>query len=186
MLASAVGFALIVSAVGDRTHVLVVAKDVPAGRVLKVGDLRSIEVAAESGVVPVADRAHVLGRRAKVPLAAGSLLASTQLSTRAGFPPSGWSQVALAVDPGGAPPDLAQGERVAVMPGPSDASTGKNSTEEAPPSAVVGTVTGSKAPDSSGGPRVVTVLMETGAVGRATQMEHPRVVVLPAVGREAP
>ena len=38
---------------------LVLARDVPAGHVLTAGDLRSVEVAAEAGVVPVADRAVV-------------------------------------------------------------------------------------------------------------------------------
>ncbi|MFF2811834.1 hypothetical protein ACFVT2_32605 [Streptomyces sp. NPDC058000] len=51
---------------------------------------------------------------------------------------------------------------------------------------VTGTVTGVRAPESAAGPRVVTVLVETGAARWAAQLENPRVVVLPAEGREAP
>ncbi|WP_344396296.1 SAF domain-containing protein [Streptomyces vastus] len=188
VVVSAVGFTLVAQAAGEREQVLVLARDVPAGRVLKPGDLRVVEVAADAGVVPLADRGTVLGRQARVPLLAGSLLAPGQVGARADFPPKGFSQVALAVEPGGAPPDLARGERVAVLPGPDGAGAGavSDEAEEKAVSAVAGTVTGVRAAESAGGPRVVTVLVETGAARRAAQLEHPRVVVLPAQGREAP
>ncbi|WP_078492404.1 SAF domain-containing protein [Streptomyces yerevanensis] len=186
VVVSAVGFTLVAQAVGEREQVLVLARDVPAGRLLKPGDLRVVEVAADAGVVPLADRDTVLGRQARVPLVAGSLLAPGQVGARADFPPKGFSQVALAVEPGGAPPDLARGERVAVLPGPAGAGAVSDEAEEKAVSAVAGTVTGVRAAESAGGPRVVTVLVETGAARRAAQLEHPRVVVLPAQGREAP
>ncbi|MEU6572548.1 SAF domain-containing protein [Streptomyces sp. NPDC046805] len=184
MVVSAVGFTLVARTVGERDQVLVLARDVPVGRVLKPGDLRVVEVAADAGVVPLADRSTVLGRQARVPLVAGSLLAPGQVGTGADFPPKGFSQVALAVEPGGAPPDLVRGERVAVLPGPAGAEAVDE--EEKAASTVAGTVTGVREPESAGGPRVVTVLVETGAARRAAQLEHPRVVVLPAEGREAP
>lgn len=187
VLVSAVGFTLIASALGERSDVLVVARDVPAGHVLEAGDLRSVQVAAESGVVPVADRARVVGRQARVPLVRGSMLSERQFGVRAAFPPKGQSEVALAVEAGGASPELARGQRVAVLPGPSGLGAGKDGEGgEKAPGAVVGTVAGVKAAESAGGPRVVTVLVETGAVRRAAALEHPRVVVLPAQGREAP
>ncbi|MGP3949622.1 SAF domain-containing protein [Streptomyces sp. 7N604] len=186
VVVSAVGFTLVAQAVGERDQVLVLARDVPVGGVLKPGDVRAVEVAADTGVVPLADRGTVLGRRARVPLVAGSLLAPGQVGSRAGFPPKGSSQVALAVEPGGAPPDLARGERVALLPGPAGAGAVTHGSEEKAVSAVVGTVTGVRAPESAGGPRVVTALVETAAARRAAQLEHPRVVVLPAEGREAP
>ncbi|MGW2055901.1 hypothetical protein ACWCOZ_18620 [Streptomyces sp. NPDC001840] len=58
--------------------------------------------------------------------------------------------------------------------------------EESAASAVAGTVTGVQVAESADGPRVVTVLVETGAARRAARLERPRVVVLPAEGREAP
>ncbi|MDQ1024784.1 hypothetical protein QF035_002366 [Streptomyces umbrinus] len=186
VVVSAVGFTLVAQAVGERERVLVLARDVPSGRVLKPGDLRVVEVAADVGVVSLADRGMVLGRRAKVPLVAGALLAPGQVGTSAAFPPKGFSQVALAVEPGGAPPDLGRGERVALLSGPSGSGAATDEAEEKAASAVAGTVTGVRAAESAGGPRVVTVLVETGAARRAAQLEHPRVVVLPAEGREAP
>nr|WP_237556134.1 SAF domain-containing protein [Streptomyces sp. SID5914] len=187
VLVSAVGFTLIATELGGRTDVLVLAKDVPAGHVLTAGDLRSVEVAADAGVVPVADRGRVLGRQLRVPVVAGSLLAPGQVGERADFPPTGWSQVSLAVETGAAPPDLARGERVAVLPGPAtDGGSAEKGADGDAPAAVVGTVTGVKAPESAGGVRVVTALVETGAVRRAAGFEHPRIVVLPAEGREAP
>ncbi|WP_233273571.1 SAF domain-containing protein [Streptomyces broussonetiae] len=186
VVVSAVGFALVAQAVGEREKVLVLARDVPAGQVLKPGDLRVGEVAADAGVVRLADRGTVLGRQAKVPLVAGSLLAPGQVGMSAVFPPRGFSQVALAVESGGAPPDLARGERVAVLPGPTAVGAGAAGDDETATSTVAGTVTGMREPESAGGPRVVTVLVETGAARRAAQLEHPRVVVLPAEGGEAP
>jgi hypothetical protein len=188
VLVSAVGFTLIASAVGQRSDVLALARDVPAGHVLGAGDLRSVEVAADSGVVTVSGRAAVLGRRAKVPLVAGSLLSREQVGTRADFPPAGFSQVALAVEPGAAAPDLARGERVAILPGPQSDTTASADGDAAAQvrAAVVGTVSGVRAAEAAGGPRVVTVLVEMAAARRATELEHPRVVVLPAEGREAP
>ena len=184
VVVSAVGFTWVVQSAGQRDQVLVLARDVPAGRVLGSGDLRAVAVAADAGVVPLAERDSVLGRKAKVPLVAGSLLAPGQVGTEGSFPPKGLSQVALAVEVGGAPPDLSPGERVAVLPGPVGASAVAGTEEEASP--VAGTVTGVRAPESAGGPRVVTVLVETGAARRAARLEHPRVVVLPVEGREAP
>ncbi|KNE82444.1 flagellar basal body P-ring biosynthesis protein FlgA [Streptomyces fradiae] len=185
VVVSAVGFALVAQMVGERDQVLVLARDVPVGHVLKPGDVRAVQVAADAGVVPVAERGAVLGRRARVPLVAGSLLAPGQLGPKAAFPPKGFSQVALAVEPGGAPPSLAAGERVAVLPGP-DGTGALPENEEEKVAAVAGTVTGVRQAESAGGPRVVTVLVETAAARRAAQLEHPRVVVLPAQGREAP
>ncbi|PJJ04184.1 SAF domain-containing protein [Streptomyces sp. 2333.5] len=183
---SAVGFAVVAQSMGERTQVWVLARDVPAGQVLKREDLRVVQAAAETGVVPVADRATVLGRKARVPLVAGALLAPGQVGTGAQFPPPGHSQVAIPVESGGTPPDLSRGERVAVLPGPSEAGAVPEEEGQASPSAVAGTVTGVRAPESAGGPSVVTVLVETAAARRAAQLEHPRVVVLPAEGREAP
>ncbi|GAU71112.1 hypothetical protein SSP35_27_00330 [Streptomyces sp. NBRC 110611] len=189
MVVSAVGFTLALQVFGERAQVLVLARDVPVGQMLKPGDLRTVQVAAETGVVPVADRGTVLGRRARVPLVAGALLAPGQVGTSAGFPPKGLSQVAFAVEQGGAPPDLAQGEHVAVLSGPAGTDAGPvegAAGEEAEDSSVVGTVMAVRAPESVGGPRVVTMLVETAAARRAAQLDHPRVVVLPTEERESP
>jgi hypothetical protein len=188
VVVSAVGFTLVAQEVGRRSEVLALVHDVPPGAVLKADDLRVVKVAADSGVVPVSRRAKVLGLLVRTPLVAGSLLAPGQVGAQADFPPTGSSQVALAVEAGGAPPDLSRGERVALLPGPAPESAGMevDGTGKAPDPMVVGTVTAVEAPESAGGPRVVTVLVPTGAARRAAGLVSPRVVVLPAQGREAP
>ncbi|WNE95545.1 SAF domain-containing protein [Streptomyces luomodiensis] len=185
MVVSAVGFVLLMSVVGEREKALVLARDVPAGHVLDAGDLRQVEVASETGIVSAADRARVLGRRAKVPLVAGALLAPGQFGGARAFPPKGQSEVAFAIEAGSASPGVVRGDRVAVLEGPDGTVTGESEEGEAA-APVVGTVTGAKAAESPGGVRVLTMLVETGAVRRAAGIEHPRVVVLPAEGREAP
>lgn len=184
VVVSAVGFTLVAQGVGERRQVLLLARDVAAGEVMRPNDLRAVGVAADAGVVAFEDRDKVLGRRARVPLVAGALLAPGQVGSESAFPPKGFSQVAFAVEPGGVPPGLARGDRVAVVPGATG--TVADPREEAVASAVVGTVTGVRKPESAGGPQVVAALVETGAARRAAQLEHPRVVILPAEGREAP
>ncbi|MFJ9174939.1 SAF domain-containing protein [Streptomyces sp. NPDC102360] len=186
MTVSAVGFALVASEVGGRTEVLMVGRDVPAGHAIRPADLRVVEVAAETGVVPVADRGMVLGRRAQIPLVKGALLASGQVGARSEFPPKGLSQVAVAVEAGGAPPGVTRGDRVALVAGPDAAGAADGGDDAKGPDSVVGTVAGVRAAESAGGPRVVSVLVETAAALRAAQLEHPRVLVLSVQGREAP
>jgi hypothetical protein len=187
VLVSAVGFTLAAQMVGGREQVLVLARDVPVGQALKPGDLRVASVRADAGVVPVVERHRLLGHVARVPLVAGSLLSPGQVGVSASYPPKGFSQLAVAVELGSAPSDLARGQRVALLPGPDDAVGAETDTarSEAVP-ALAGTVTGVREPESAGGPRVVTMLVETAAVRRAAVLEHPRIVVLPAEGREAP
>ncbi|MBL1102813.1 flagellar biosynthesis protein FlgA [Streptomyces sp. 205] len=185
VVVSAVGFSLVASAAGEREKVLALTRDVSAGDVLEVRDLRQAEAASETGVVPAADSAEVLGRRARVPLVAGSLLAPGQFGGQRAYPREGQSEVAFAIEAGSASPHVTRGDRVAVLEGPDGAGTPASGEEETA-APVVGTVAEAKAPESPGGARTVTVLMETGAVRRAAGIEHPRVVVLPAEGREAP
>lgn len=187
VLVSAVGFTWIVSSVGEREEVLILARDVAAGEVLAAEDLRSVKVAADSGVVPVGRREEALGERARVPLVAGALLSPGMVGRSAAFPAKGSSQVTFAVEPAAGPSDLARGDRVAVLPGPDGREAAAEQAEgQEPETSVVGTVTGVRSSESAGGVREVRVLVETGAVRVATGIEHPRIVVLPAEGREAP
>ncbi|MEU5839375.1 SAF domain-containing protein [Streptomyces diacarni] len=189
VLVSAVGFTWTVSAVGERADVLVLARDVPAGKVLTAKDLRTVQVAADSSVIPVERRADAVGKQARVPLVAGSLLSPGMVGHSATFPPRGSSQVTLGLESAAAPSNLARGDRVAILPGPGDDEPAGDKDEETADevqSAVVGTVAGTKAPRAAGGVREVRVLVATAAARRATKIAHPRLVVLPASSREAP
>jgi len=102
---------------GSREQVLVVAKPVSAGQVLSAGDLRAARVSAGSGldVVLAGDEASVIGRRAAVPLVAGSLLTGTEVGNTPSVG-SGSDVVAVGLKAGAYPPDLAPGDRVQVVP----------------------------------------------------------------------
>lgn len=108
---------------GSREEVLVVAQPVAAGQVLTVSDLRVARVSTGSSldVVLSGREGTVVGRRAAVPLLAGSLLTSSEVGA---VPPvgSGSDVVAVGLKTGAYPPELAPGDRVQVVPVASGAS----------------------------------------------------------------
>jgi hypothetical protein len=104
------------SSVGQRTAVLVVARDVPAGAVITASDLTSAGVAAGHSVtaIPASDSAQVVGRVAAERLAAGTLLVRAELATGP-LVPSGSAVVGLALKPGMFPAALEPGERTTLV-----------------------------------------------------------------------
>ncbi|EFL19965.1 LOW QUALITY PROTEIN: membrane protein, partial [Streptomyces sp. C] len=86
-VAAALGAAAAVSAVGDRTKVLAIANDVPAGQPLTDADIIVAEVSADSALTPMpaTDRASVVGKRPAVDLRKGSLLVAGQLQPGTGL-----------------------------------------------------------------------------------------------------
>jgi Flp pilus assembly protein CpaB len=82
LLAGVVGTVGVVQAAGERTPVLVMARDVPAGQLIGELDVRVAELGLAPGVATlgVGDRGRVVGRVASVPLAAGQVLASTAVA----------------------------------------------------------------------------------------------------------
>jgi hypothetical protein len=79
-----VGGALLFLESGQRTQVLTVVRDVPAGQTLSDQDLGEASIALDPVVkaVPSGDRSTVVGKRAAVALKPGSLLSTSQLTTR--------------------------------------------------------------------------------------------------------
>jgi hypothetical protein len=112
----ALAFALASLRLGDRRPVLVVAREVPAGRVLSDGDLREVRVSVGDGVraVPASERRQVVGRPAAVPLVPGSLLTMGQVGPPSALAP-GEAVVGLALKAGQFPLGLAPGARVRVI-----------------------------------------------------------------------
>jgi hypothetical protein len=109
-------FASLYSGAAERTLVLGVAKDVAPGQVIGDGDLRDVEISAGPGIkmVPAAERKTVVGQRAAVALAPGSLLARSQLATGPRLAP-GEALVPVALPAGRFPPELGSGDTVAVV-----------------------------------------------------------------------
>jgi len=126
---------------GSREEVLVVAQPVAAGQVVTGADLRVARVSTGSGldVVLSGQEATVVGRRAAVPLMAGSLLTASEV----GSPPpvsSGFDLVAVGLKAGAYPPDLAPGDRVQIVPVASTSSGGTGTSSVTSGSPVRATV----------------------------------------------
>ncbi|WP_223838039.1 SAF domain-containing protein [Streptomyces venezuelae] len=152
-VAAALGAAAAVSAVGDRTKVLAIANDVPAGQPLTDADIIVAEVSADAALTPMParDRASVVGKRPAVDLRKGSLLVAAQLQPGTGLGDDK-AQVGVQVKRGQAPAgSLVPGDKVlaVTVPGQGEQSTGKDGAE-APPTSVKAVVVSVSRPDASG------------------------------------
>jgi Flp pilus assembly protein CpaB len=96
LLAGVVGTVGVVQRAGQRTPVLVMARDVPAGQAIGEQDVRVAELGLAPGVVAlgVQDRGRVVGQVASMPLAAGQVLSPTVVAET---PPLAAGQVLMSV-----------------------------------------------------------------------------------------
>lgn len=152
-VAAALGAAAAVTAVGDRTKVLAIANDVPAGQPLTDADVIVAEVSADAALTPMpaTDRASVVGKRPAVDLRKGSLLVAAQLQPGTGLGDDK-QQVGVQVKRGQAPAgSLVPGDKVlaVTVPGQGEQPTGKDGAE-APPTSVKAVVVSVSRPDASG------------------------------------
>jgi flagella basal body P-ring formation protein FlgA len=114
-VACALLFALLYRSAGERDLVLVVQRDVPAGRTITADDLATRQVSTDGGIatVPAGQRSAVIGQAAAVDLVAGGLLSASQVG-----PPrdlaDGEAIVALAL-PDGETPTVADGDTVQLV-----------------------------------------------------------------------
>ncbi|WP_331773236.1 SAF domain-containing protein (plasmid) [Embleya sp. NBC_00888] len=182
-------FALLAQRLGDRHAVLALARPVPAGQVIADGDLRRVQVAEDGGLglFRDGDRAQVVGRVALVPLEAGALLQRSFVGDAQAFPPAGRAVVSVSIKPGGAPAQVREGQRVAVIEAAQPAATAGTAPATALPAArVVATVV------TVGGAAVTTqdfavsLLVDIPASRVVTAMREPRLVLLPASTSEVP
>lgn len=110
-----------------RSPVLMVARPVAPGAVLGEADVATVGVAADDGLVtlPAAALPEVLGRAARVPLSAGTLLSQDVLAAGSAVP-EGSSVVGLALEPGAFPTrELRSGDVVQVIGTPSAVASGE-------------------------------------------------------------
>ena len=125
----ALAFAVAATHLGSRQPVLVVARAVPAGSVIRDGDLAVVRISTDAALRPVAasQRTSVVGRTAAVPLAAGTLLTASELGPPVGLR-AGQAAVGVALKSGQYPPGLAQGATVRVVDVGAPTSTGAGTT----------------------------------------------------------
>jgi len=117
LLAGVVGTVGMVQRAGQRTPVLVMARDVPAGQVIGELDVRVAELGLAPGVAAlgIRDRGRVVGQVAGVPLAAGQVLGPAAV---AAAPPLAAGQVLMSVAVAAehaVSGSLRAGDRVAVV-----------------------------------------------------------------------
>jgi hypothetical protein len=171
----------------DRVPVLVLARDVGAGRPLARADVRVAQVAAGEDVasVPAGELSSVLGRILAVPRPEGALLSPDDMG-RSRFPPRGQAVAAVALKPGQFPPGLAAGARVSalVTPGrvPTAAVSGGGSGgsgAKAPRSTWLSGVVVGVTPDAAaGGGTVVSLLMDENAASAVSAAAEGTVSVI--------
>jgi hypothetical protein len=188
------GGAVLVSRMAGTTPVLVAAHDIPAGRVLGAGDVRSIGVAGPVRAIVTGDLATVIGQTTSVPLVSGQVLNRAML-TAAAVPGPGQSMIGLSLGPGQLPGDgLAAGDRVQAVAIPADAGGAADAgTDDAVKVLATGAVYAVR--DAAGGDTLVTLLVDAevapklvarGAAGRIGLVKisiSPAAATAPAVNR---
>jgi Flp pilus assembly protein CpaB len=104
------------AAAGQRTAVLIAARELPAGTLLTASDLRSSQIGADgallAALVPAREQARVLGRRLGAPLGAGEPLTRSQLAALSVAPAAFTLTVQFEHALGG---QLEPGDRVSVL-----------------------------------------------------------------------
>jgi hypothetical protein len=177
-IGGAFAFAAAFSHLGGRVAVLQLAHAVKAGQVVTAGDLRSVQVAADSNVplIPLSQSAQVVGHPMALTLPAGTLLSRADLGSAE--LPAGQTMVAVSVKAGAYPSELAPGAKVAVATAAAAGQGGAGGT----PVVVAGLPTATvlsttAAPDSSG---AVSVSLRTGedAAGRIASVPAGQVQLI--------
>ncbi|MEU9304920.1 SAF domain-containing protein [Streptomyces sp. NPDC048269] len=154
--------ALLFTASGQRSAVLVVARDVPVGASVTDADLAPASLALDPAVnaVPLAKKADVVGQRAAVALKAGSLLSPGQV-TSVSLVKAGEQLVGVALKPSQLPASrLTPGQKVLIVstPDPAQAGTaGKGAEPTAAPKTLSATVVAVGTPAPATGVVVVDV-----------------------------
>lgn len=185
MLACSAGFVAMSGLFEDKIPLLVVTHPVAAGQLITAADLRTVQVAADSGIdaIPASQTSNVVGRPAAMPLAPGGLLARADLGP-AVFPPTGQAVTAVGLKPGMFPLNLASGDRVQVVL-PATAALAPATPAAAAQQPLTATVTAVAKPDSQGIVVANLLLDEAGAArvaAASTSMSGVAVTVLSAGG----
>ncbi len=155
--------------VDDKSPMLQLNRDVPAGQQISADDFRTVEIGADGPFrsVPSSDLNAVVGSYAKVRLIAGTLLAREALQAGPLVAP-GASVVAVTVPAGEVPIGLRERSRVSVVIVASDRTS----------SSVSGTVVGLPSQAGSSGQVSVSIELAAGDAGAVAAAEKVRLVLL--------
>ncbi|MFJ2008014.1 SAF domain-containing protein [Streptomyces chartreusis] len=172
-----------VNSASDRTKVLAVARDVPAGQTLTTADITVAEVSADAALspLPAADKASAVGQRTAVDLRKGGLLLASQLAPGTGLGDD-QEQVGVQIKRGMAPAGtLAPGDKVRAVTTPAQGDELPKSGGAALES-IDATVVSVSRPDASGtvvvnlavGTDEGPILATRAALGRVALVREPR------------
>lgn len=148
------------ASLSERTALLVAARDLGPGEVLSATDVRVVEVGRVGDVraVTVATQDLVVGKAARGPIPAGTILNTGLFVDRSAVIPEGMVVVGAALEPGATPTgDLAPGDRVQVLA--VEKVTGGTRQAEAATLLTSGSVWSVDAPTSGASSRVVVGLL---------------------------
>ncbi|WP_394426978.1 SAF domain-containing protein [Streptomyces sp. SGAir0957] len=175
------GAAFAVSSTSDRSKVLAVAHDVPAGQALTASDLTVAEVSADAALspVPAGQKGAMVGKRAAVDLRKGGLLTAAQVAAGTGLGDD-QQQVGVQVKRGQAPAgSLAPGDKVLAVTTPAQGEQDTSGSKaEAPPTSVDGTVVSVSRPDASGSVVVNLAVAESDGPLLATRASQGRIALV--------
>ena len=166
--------------------VLGLGRTVAAGETITAADLVVVKGSVPAGwAVPASAQGRIIGQRARTELPAGTLLTTADVGA---FPPTGMTELDLAVKQGQYPSDLAAGQRVAVFAPVSDdpvGSTGGGTNGAAPSTkaAAVGQVLSiTRATGTETGGAVVELEVPVSQAGAAASLQDASLVALDADG----
>ncbi|MFG2645926.1 SAF domain-containing protein [Streptomyces sp. NPDC048370] len=174
------GAAAAVTSASDRTRVLAIARDVPAGQALTSADLVVAEMSADAALTPVpaSQRESVLGKRPAVDLRKGGLLTTSQLAGGTGLGDDR-QQVGVQVKRGQAPAGtLAPGDKVLAVTTPAQGEQQTSKEAEAPPSTINAVVVTVSRPDASGNVVVNLAVAPTDGPLLATRAAQGRIALV--------
>jgi len=117
VVAGALIFGLMVQSAGDRTAVVVAARDINPGQVIEARDLRVVDAAIDgaAATVPASQRGELIGQTATSHIPAGSVLSRGQFAAGSGLA-AGRVVVGALLGPGGLPvPNLRVGDQVTLL-----------------------------------------------------------------------
>jgi Flp pilus assembly protein CpaB len=174
------GAAAAVTSASDRTKVIAIARDVPAGQALTAADLTVAEVSADAALTPVpaAQKSSMVGKRPAVDLRKGGLLTTSQLATGTGLGDDK-QQVGVQVKRGQAPAgSLAPGDKVLAVTTPAQGEQQSAKEAEAPPSTISAVVVTVSRPDASGNVVVNLAVAPTDGPLLATRAAQGRIAIV--------
>ncbi|MFF9870109.1 SAF domain-containing protein [Streptomyces sp. NPDC013953] len=174
------GAATAVTSASDRTKVIAIARDVPAGQTLTAADLTVAEVSADAALTPVpaSQKASVVGKRSAVDLRKGGLLTTSQLAGGTGLGDDK-QQVGVQVKRGQAPAGtLAPGDKVLAVTTPAQGDQPSGKEAEAPPSTISAVVVTVSRPDASGNVVVNLAVNPTDGPLLATRAAQGRIAIV--------